>query len=221
MDQMRNISPKEIIGAQRRLFKTTKVLSSCLPVGRIDVLIIDKLGSVAKETTEVVKSMRAYAESTSIRRIYIRDLSNGAGGNGSGAGYADFVSARVVQKTDRSKTYNAGIAASDPRIGATPIYYDTDAEALEACFKTIEDVPVSDIKLAYIKDAKSFDEIVVSPLLLKDMKSYQMSPTADGWGNMRLDELGNIISPFRYRKEKKTFMTSAKSFVSEFFCFGF
>ncbi|WP_419174744.1 hypothetical protein [Desulfosediminicola sp.] len=221
MDQTKIIALNECTSSQARLFKTTKIMSSRLPMGRIDLLIIDTLGALTTDTRDVVESMKAHAENTNIRRIYIRDLSKGAGGNSSGVGYADFVSARVVQKTDRLKTYNASIAVSDPRIGATPIYYETDVEVLKACFKTIDEVPVRDIKLVYVKDAKYYNEIVVSPSLLKDMKNYPVPSPVDSRENIKFDEIGNIISLFQCNKGGSSMMTSVKSFLSEFFAFGY
>lgn len=220
MDQKESMSLDQFTSGHRQMFKTTRILSSSLPDGTIDILIIDKLGSAANEIMDVITRMRGYAENPDIRRVYVRDLSNGANGNGAGIGYADFVSAMVVQKTDRLKTYTTSIAASNPRTGATPIYYETDAEALEACLNTIEDIPVGDIKLVYIKDA-IFSEVIVSPLVLTNCQDSQVSQPVDSLEYIEFDQTGNIVSPFQYSKDEHSIMTSVTSFLKGFFCMGY
>lgn len=220
MDQKKSLPLDQLIRGHRQMFKTTRIQSSCLPEDTIDLLIIDKLGAAVNEPMDVITSMRAYADNTNIRRIYVRDLSSTAQGNGSGVGYADFVSARVVQKSDRSKTNIASIAASSPRTGATPIYYDTDAEVLEACLKTLEDVPIGDIKLVYIKDA-TFYEVIVSPLLVNTSKGYSTSHPENSWEHIEFDQAGNIVSPFKYSREEETITATVTSFLKGFFCMGY
>lgn len=215
------LSPVDLFDRERQLYDMKKNLISEQPVGKIDLLVIDKLAAIEKENKNIVHSMRNYAEDINIRRIYIRDLSDEAGGNSAGVGYADFISTKIVQKTNRVKTFDDCIAASDPRRGATPIYYDTDAEVFEACRKTIGNIPFRDIRMVYIKDATSFSEMVVSRALFRDKEFYEWLPPADNWKTIEFDELGNIISPFRDDKEKCSILKKMKSVFLTGFRYGF
>ena len=128
--------------------------------------------------------------------VLVRDLTDATKGNAIGVGFADYVTTRLVNKLDRNKTYVNCLTAISPEKGAIPIYFDTDREALAACFNTIGEIPVNQVRLVHIRDTLTLTRFVVSRGLEQEVMNNGELALAGDWAEMSLDANGNIVSPF-------------------------
>ena len=76
------------------------------------------------------------------------------------------------------------------------MYFDTDREALEACFMTIGDIPINEVRIVYIKDTLQLSKLYVSQAFEEEVNQLDQLKRAGEWKEMALDRDGNIMSPF-------------------------
>ncbi len=197
--EIRACTSDNICEGERELLIYAKKIMARLPFNDIDVLIIDRIGKDISGTgmdTNVTGRNRDilddFQSDMRIKRIFVRDLTDATAGNALGVGFADFVSARLVKKMNRKKTYVNCLTAISPEKGAIPIWFDRDEDALSACYNTIGSIPIEEIRLVHIKDTLSLSNLVVSRAfeqeieaapLLKKITPWQPLPVA-GDGNM-------------------------------------
>ena len=103
---------------------------------------------------------------------------------------------------DREKTWINAITGIAPEKGAIPIYFDTDQEALKACFDTIGDIPVSRARVVHIQDTLSLKRISISRVYEPEIKEDTRLKLLSDWEDMSFDKNGNIKDPFDPRSDK-------------------
>lgn len=198
------LSSEEIFQGEKTLLTVAKERMARLPFDEIDILIVDRIGKDISGTgmdTNVTGRNRDllgdFDTPTRIKRIYVRDLTDKTDGNATGIGFADFTSTRLVDKMDRQKTWINAITGVSPEKGMTPIFFDTDRKVLDACFKTIGNVSVPDVKIVHIQDTLALNRISVSKAYEKDIEKNSRLKLLDEWKMMNLDASDNMIDPFR------------------------
>jgi hypothetical protein len=174
-----------------------------LPFDEIDVLVVDRIGKDISGTgmdTNVTGRNRDilgdFTATPRIKRIFVRDLTDETGGNAIGIGFADFTTTRLVNKMDRSKTYINCLTAISPEKGAIPMHFDTDRQALDACFKTIGNISVPKVRMIHIKDTLALKKISVSKVYEEKIRENPALRMLDTWEKIKLDNEGNLVSPF-------------------------
>jgi hypothetical protein len=200
---IRALSPDDIAEGEKALLVVAKERMARLPFDQIDVLVIDQIGKNISGTGMDVNVtgrnrdiLGDYTTGPQVKRIFVRDLSEESEGNALGIGFADFTTTRVTEKMDRKKTYINCLTAVSPEKGAIPIYFDTDREALEACFMTIGDIPVHRVRLVYIKSTLHLSRLSVSQAFEGEVSASDKLRRLDEWMEMALGKDGNIVSPF-------------------------
>ena len=174
-----------------------------LPFDEIDVLIVDRIGKdiagTGMDTNVTGRNRDLLGDFTTrprVKRVYVRDLTHKTEGNATGIGLADFTSTRLVKKMDHHKTWINVITGISPEKGAIPIHFDTDREALDACLKTIGEIPVPKVRVVHIKDTLSVNKISVSQAYAKEIDKNSDLKLLGQWKEMALDSSGNMINPF-------------------------
>lgn len=197
------ISPEDIPEKEEKLLSIAKQEMAQLPFRDIDVLIIDEIGKNISGTGMDVnitgRNRDILGDFTSgpyIKRIFVRDLSRESDGNALGIGLADFTTSRLVKSMDIKKTYINCITAISPEKGSTPIYFDTDAEALEACLWTIGGTPAPDVRLVCIKNTLELSKIYVSEAFKKELRKRKDLKILSGWKNIPFDSNDNMVCRF-------------------------
>jgi hypothetical protein len=197
------LPPEEIPKGEKELLVIAKERMARLPFHDIDVLVIDEIGKNISGTGMDVNVtgrnrdiLGDFTSSPRVKRIFVRDLTDETEGNALGIGLADFTTTRVVEKMDRKKTYINCLTAVSPEKGAIPLYFDTDREALEACFTSIGDRTQQDVRLVHIKNTLLLSKISVSQAFEEEIAANDHLEILNDWGTMALDTQGNIISPF-------------------------
>ncbi|MGD0862001.1 MAG: lactate racemase domain-containing protein [Candidatus Limnocylindrales bacterium] len=159
---------------ERELLVTARGLMARLPLGSIDVLVLDYIGkdiSGLGMDSNVVG--RYYAGPTgagpSIQRIVVRDLTAETEGNAVGIGLADVVLRRAVEKMDAHKTYMNSITAKTPEGARVALTVDTDRQALSVAIACCVKVEPLDARIIRIRDTKHLELLYVSEPALQEV----------------------------------------------------
>jgi hypothetical protein len=159
---------------ERELLATARDRMARLPLGSIDVLVLDYIGkdiSGLGMDSNVVG--RYYAGPTgagpSIQRIVVRDLTTETEGNAVGIGMADVVLRRAVEKMDAHKTYMNCITAKTPEGARVALTVDTDRQALSVAVASCLKVEPPDARIVRIRDTKHLGLLYVSQPAIEDV----------------------------------------------------
>jgi hypothetical protein len=131
-----------------------------------------------------------------IRRVFVRDLTDGTHGNALGLGNAEFTTRRLIDKMDLQATYMNCITANDPWSGRIPLYFDNDRQAMEAALKTIGNVAPSDARIVHISDTSYLEKMEISEAMVEDAMGHENVEIHQRGRAMRFDRKGNLISRF-------------------------
>jgi hypothetical protein len=195
--------PSDLLEGEKELLKLAKARMARLPFDDIDILVVDLIGKDISGTGMDINVtgrnrdlLGDFTSTPRIKRIFVRDLSPATEGNANGIGFADFTTTRLVNKVDRPKTYMNSLTAISPEKGAIPMYFDTDREALDACFMTIGDIRPSDSRLVYIQSTMHLTRLMVSEAYADDIEARDDLEMIGNWAELSIGADGNMISPF-------------------------
>ena len=145
-----------------------------LPIARLDVLVIDRIGkdiSGLGMDSNVVG--RYYTGPTgrppAIQRIVVRDLTDETEGNAVGIGLADVALARAAERMDRVKTYMNCITAKTPEGARIALTVDTDREAIDVALACCLLVDPPTARMARILDTKHLEWFYATTALLPEL----------------------------------------------------
>jgi len=164
------ILPADFIQREKALLILARQWMPNLPLKAIDVLIVDEMGKEISGTgmdTNVIGRKHlihgaADPDAPSVTRIIVRDLTDRSKGNATGIGLAEYAHLRLVNKIDRSATYDNCITAANPRSAAIPIYFDCDRKLIDAALKTIGRSQPEQARIAWIRNTLDLETLHVS-----------------------------------------------------------
>ena len=167
--------PRDRMGErERELLTLARERMARLPLGSIDVLVLDYIGkdiSGLGMDSNVVG--RYYTGPTGagpgIQRIIVRDLTAETEGNAVGIGMADVVLRRAVEKMDTHKTYMNCITAKTPEGARVALTVDTDRQALSVAIASCLKVEPPHARIVRIRDTKHLGLLYVSEPALADV----------------------------------------------------
>ena len=155
------------------LVMATRLLAR-LPLGALDVLVLDEIGkdvSGLGMDSNVVG--RYYGGPTgagpSIQRIVARGLTAGTEGNAVGVGLADVVLRRLVEEIDYAKTYMNAITAKTPEGARVSLTVETDREAMAVAIACCIRVTPEAARIVRARDTKHLELLYVSGPALPDV----------------------------------------------------
>lgn len=169
-----------------------------LPVDRIDVLIVDRLGKEISGTgldTNIIGRIRIPGEpepaTPDITRLIVCDLTEASHGNATGMGLADIVTERFRQKVDLAATNENIVTSTFLDRGKLPVVARTDLEAFQFAARTWGPLAVSDAAIIRIRDTLHLDVMYVSECVYQQIKDRPEitlmggpTPVFDGKGNL-------------------------------------
>ncbi|PTN39050.1 DUF362 domain-containing protein [Desulfonatronum sp. SC1] len=172
---LRLLPPSEIPEQEPLLLALAKRLAPKLPFDDLDVLVVDEIGKDVSGTgmdTNVTGRNRDilgdFTTSPRIKRIFVRSLSPGTGGNALGIGFADVTTDRVARAMDREKTVVNALTGLSPEKAALPLHFATDRLALAATIHTLGAIGPDKLRMVRIQNTKHLERLLVSPALLDD-----------------------------------------------------
>jgi len=195
--------PEDIYEGEKKLLVIAKERMASIPFDEIDILIVDQIGKdisgTGMDTNVTGRNRDLLGDFTTrprVSRVYVRDLTDKTEGNATGIGLADFTSTRLVNKMDQHKTWLNTITGISPEKAAVPIYFDTDREVLDACFKTIGNILPTDARIVHIRDTLSVDKISVSKAYAEEISQNSDLKLLGDWDVLALGADRNIVDPF-------------------------
>jgi hypothetical protein len=135
--------PDRLIEQEAELLVKAKALLPRLPVQKLDLLVVDRIGKditgTGMDTNVIGRTGIPEVDPVGpkIRRIVALDLSDGSHGNANGVGLADLVTQRLVNKIDFKTTYLNTLTATFVERAKLPITLRSDREVIEAALRTI------------------------------------------------------------------------------------
>jgi len=159
----------EILAREPALLEQSKRLMPTLPVDDIHVLVLDQIGkdiSGAGMDPNVMGRDRPGPRSDV---IFVRDLTPASEGNASGIGLADVTVKRLTEKMDWKATFLNCATALHPHLARVPYAFDTDREALEACFTAVRTADPLAARIVWVRSTLALGELEVSEPLLGEL----------------------------------------------------
>lgn len=191
--------PADFAGTDAELLAWSRTLKPKLPVGELDVLIVDCLGKNISGTgmdTKVIGRIYHFGQpepvSPRIKRVIVRELTEATGGNATGIGLADFTTTRVFQRIDARSTRLNSMTANHPEMARIPPWFDTDREMLEAALETTGLPDPSRARILQIRDTGNLLEMHASDPLMDELRAMDRITVLDGPFELAFDAKGQI-----------------------------
>jgi hypothetical protein len=159
---------------ERELLVEARERMARLPIGSIDVLVLDYIGKdisgLGMDSNVVGRYYKGpTGAGPSVQRIVVRDLTAETEGNAVGIGMADVVLRRAVEKMDTAKTYMNCITAKTPEGARVALTTDTDRQALSVAIACCLRVETHHTRIVRISDTKHLELLYVSEPALADV----------------------------------------------------
>lgn len=194
----------DIPGAEPRLLALAREHSPRLPMPRLDVLLIDRMGKdisgVGMDTNVIGRTMITGSEDPEFPRINMiacHALTPASHGNATGVGLADVVTRHLADDIDHDATRTNIITSGFLLRGKLPVVAPDDRTAWEWCLRGAGVVDTSTVRAARILDTLRCAELWVTDALLTDLSAE----LADGRielleSGLGLHDLDGRLNPF-------------------------
>jgi hypothetical protein len=166
----------EILSREPELLELARANLPRLPVEKLDVLIVDRLGKNISGTgmdTNVIGRIRIHGEpepiSPQIGAIVVTDLTEESHGNATGVGLADVTTRRLFNKIDFHVTNRNVVTSSFLERGKIPLVAGTDAEAVEFALRSIGGAVGAQPRVLRIRDTLHLGQLYASDALLEEL----------------------------------------------------
>jgi hypothetical protein len=176
------VPPQSFAEREKALLILAKKWLPRIPFERLDIALIDEIGknvSGAGMDTNVIgrkftDHMAGERETPKIKRIAVRSITPESGGNGTGIGIAEFCRTQAIRRMDVEKTRINCLTGLHPTAAMIPLYYETDAEILDAALPTIGLTAPADARLVWIRNTLRLAEFACSESLLSEVEAHPL-----------------------------------------------
>ena len=127
------------------------------------------------------------------QRTVVLDISPESHGSYIGLGKADVSTKRVFEKLDTNATYFNMITSTVLNVGKIPMILEDDKLALQTAVKTLTQVDRDHIRLVYIKNTLSLENIIVSEALAEEIRGREDMEVLEEPRPLRFDERGTLL----------------------------
>lgn len=127
------------------------------------------------------------------QRTVVFDISPESHGSFIGLGKADTTTKRAFEKLDTNATYFNMITSTVLGVGKIPMVLEDDKLALQAAVKTLTDVDKEHIRMVYIKNTLSLQNVMISEALLEQAKELEGVEILEGPRPLRFDAAGTLL----------------------------
>lgn len=127
------------------------------------------------------------------QRVAVLDISPESHGSFIGLGMADVTTKRAFKKLQTNATYFNMITSTVLKVGKIPMVLEDDRLALQTAVKTLTGVDHNRVRLVYIKNTLSLEQILVSEALLEEVRSHEDMEILEEPRPLRFDGTGALL----------------------------
>ena len=127
------------------------------------------------------------------QRTVVLDISEESHGAFIGLGMADTTTKRAFEKLDTNATYFNMITSTVLKVGKIPMVLEDDKLALQVALRTLTQVDKNHIRMVYIKNTLSLENILVSEALLDQVRARNDMEILEEPRDLRFDETGGLL----------------------------
>ena len=194
------VAPADFYDRECELLKTATSWLPRLPFRDIGLLIVDEIGKdisgSGMDTNVVGRKYNDHKatenDTVSVRRIFIRGLTEATHGNACGLGMAEFTNRRTAESVDQNITRINSLTGNHPSAAAIPAWYETDREVVEHALQMVGFVEPQHAKVVQISNTLHLGEVLVSETFADDLAARDDLEVLDGPFEMPFDESGNL-----------------------------
>jgi len=192
---------EEIAREEPRLLALAKRHMPSLPVSRIDVLVVDRMGKnisgvgIDPNITGRIGVAGQHDDSAPhVSAMVVCDLTSETHGNAIGVGLADVITRRLFAKIDYTSTYANVITSSFLERGKIPVVAETDREAFTMALRTCGHVQEGRERIVRILDTLHLEDVYVSAPLLGELSARESIETLNTGSELFTDD--GDLTPF-------------------------
>lgn len=196
--------PEEIVEKEKLMLAKYKESAIKLPFTDLDVLAVGEIGKNISGTgmdTKVIGRIHIKGQKEpdkpKIARIVVLGLTEESHGNAVGIGLADITTQEVFESIDLRRTGFNCISSMAPEQGFIPCVAADDRAALESALATLGAVEFSKIRMVYIKNTSSLEEMAVSEALIGEVQSDSRLDIIGELEELQFDASGKLLN-FRW-----------------------
>jgi len=175
--ELRALLSKEIMNVEPELLKLAKKNTPGLPLDKIDVLFVDRIG---KDISGICMDPHVLGRlkipgfpepyKPCIRSVIACDLTQVSHGNAIGIGLADVITRKLFNKIKMDVTYRNVYTSTFLERVKIPLIAENEKYALEYALRNCGEVPKNKEIIVRIRDTKHLDELWVSIAALGKLK---------------------------------------------------
>lgn len=196
------VPASSLFAVEAELVALATELSPSLGVGRIDVLILDRIGKDISGTAMdpwVVGRLMVPGEddpaAPRIARIYARSLSQRSLGNAHGVGLADFVHERLASAIDWTATRTNALTAGAPQKSRLPLVMASDREAIDGALRSAGVMVASEARVVRVLDTAHLTELEVTEAVRVELAEAGPLDVIAAARPLAISASGDIVDP--------------------------
>lgn len=192
------VPPEEIFDREPDLLNYARTRLPRIILPETDVLVVREVGknfSGSGMDPNVTGTFGTPFASGGIKkqRVAVLDISPESHGSFIGLGMADVTTKRAFEKLQTNATYFNMITSTVLKVGKIPMVLEDDKLALQTAVKTLTRADHTRVRLVYIKNTLSLEQILVSEALLEEVRSHEDMEILEEPRPLRFDGTGALL----------------------------
>jgi len=195
---VRALRAERIMAEEPKLSAVATANMPKLPVEKIDVLIIDRMGKDISGTgldPNIIGRMHLHGHpeptAPDVKVIVVCDLTEGSHGNAIGMALADLITRQLYDKIDFAATYENAYTSTFLERANVPFVVETVREALDVAMRRCRPAGEPNPRIVRIRDTLNVAEAYVSEAILDEVRRREEIEVVGEPVNM-LDDTGQL-----------------------------
>ncbi len=189
-----------LIAREAELLSLVKSWMVKIPVGALDILIVDEIGKNISGTGMDLKIVNRgtsaqcnlWPDTTRIERIFVRDLSPLSYGNAVGMGVADVMHDRMLPKIDEKAGRVNAVTSGSLALVRTPLHCATDRECFELVAATVGKFDPDELTIGWIRNTLDLANLALSENLREEIERNPALEITGAPFELPFDEMGEL-----------------------------
>lgn len=189
---------EEIALKEPDILDRAKSLMPRILFGRLDVLVVDRMGKnisgLGMDPHVTGCYATTYVSGTPRPdKLVVLDLTDETHGNGNGAGMADVSTRRLLEKFNFEKTYPNALTCTLTQAVRLPMIMDNQKLAIQAAIKTASGFDKTSIRMVRLSDTLHLSEIYISEAMLPEAEANPDITILEEPSPLKFNENGDLF----------------------------